>query len=141
KSFETEVLTARERMLAREKLLYDGLLESLIAELQPLRRMAGALAELDAIACLSERAVTLDWRRPELADQPGVHIVGGRHPVVEQVSREPFVANDLLMDTDRRMLMITGPNMGGKSTFMRQAALIVLLTHVGSYVPAESALI
>ncbi len=141
KSFETEVLTARERMLAREKLLYDGLLESLIAELQPLRRMAGALAELDAIACLSERASTLDWRRPELADVPGVQIVGGRHPVVEQVSREPFVANDLVMDTDRRMLMITGPNMGGKSTFMRQAALIVLLTHVGSYVPAESALI
>ena len=146
KAFEDKVLSARERSLAREKLLYDGLLETLAARLEPLRRCASALAELDVLACLAERARALDWARPELSDAPGIRIEAGRHPVVEAVREEPFTPNDLLLDCEpdcprRRMLVITGPNMGGKSTYMRQNALIVLLAHVGSFVPAARAVI
>ncbi|WP_442487728.1 DNA mismatch repair protein MutS [Halomonas litopenaei] len=141
KEFEDKALSAKSRALAREKLLYDGLLDSLNAELARLQATARALAALDVLCTLAERARALDFVRPSLSETPGFDIRGGRHPVVEQVSDGPFVPNDLRMDDDRRMLVITGPNMGGKSTYMRQAALITLLAHSGSFVPADSATI
>jgi DNA mismatch repair protein MutS len=146
KAFEDKVLSARERSLAREKLLYEGLLETLNQTLEPLKRCAGALSEIDALACLAERAQALDWSQPVLADEPGIRIEGGRHPVVEAVRDAPFTPNDLVFDcapdhVGLRMLVITGPNMGGKSTYMRQNALIVLLAHIGSFVPASKAMI
>jgi DNA mismatch repair protein MutS len=141
KRFEDQVLSARERALAREKALYDDLLERLQPELGALQQCAQALAELDVLATLAERAEVLDYCAPELGDAPGLLIEGGRHPVVEGVLSEPFVPNDLRLDDQLRMLVITGPNMGGKSTYMRQTALIVLLAHIGSYVPARRAVI
>ncbi len=141
KAFEDKVLSARERSLAREKLLYEQLLDALNERLESLKRCAAALAELDVLAAFAERAQALDWSRPELTDAPGLRIERGRHPVVEAVRSEPFEPNDLVLDEDRRMLVITGPNMGGKSTYMRQNALIVLLAHVGSFVPAARAVI
>ncbi|MGM0593276.1 MAG: DNA mismatch repair protein MutS [Pseudomonadota bacterium] len=139
KGFEDKALSAAERALAREKALYEQLLDTLCAELGELQQSAAALAELDALNNLAERADALNLACPELSDTPGLAIRGGRHLVVEQTLEAPFVPNDMLMDDERRMLLITGPNMGGKSTYMRQAALIVLLAHIGSHVPAESA--
>ncbi|MDN3521408.1 DNA mismatch repair protein MutS [Halomonas ramblicola] len=139
KEFEDKALSAKSRALAREKLLYDGLLEALNAELGDLQATGRALAALDVLAAFAERAEALDFVRPRLHEAPGIVIRGGRHPVVERVSDAPFVPNDLIMDDERRMLVITGPNMGGKSTYMRQAALIVLLAHTGSFVPADAA--
>ncbi len=139
KEFEDKALSARSRALAREKLLYDGLLDTLNADLGPLQATGRSLATLDVLCCLAERAQSLDLARPRLLETPGLTIRGGRHPVVEAVSETPFVPNDLVLDDDRRMLIITGPNMGGKSTYMRQAALITLLAHTGSFVPADSA--
>ncbi len=139
KQFEDKVLSARERALAREKALYEALLEHLLERLEGLQQCAEALATLDVIATFTERADTLALRRPTLTHTPGIQITAGRHPVVEQVSDAPFVPNDVSFDENRRMLIITGPNMGGKSTFMRQTALIVLLAHIGCFVPAESA--
>ncbi|MFW6346119.1 MAG: DNA mismatch repair protein MutS [Halomonas sp.] len=139
KEFEDKALSARSRALAREKLLYDGLLDSLNAELPALQATGRALAALDVLCAFAERAQALDFVRPRLAEAPGISIRGGRHPVVEQVSDTPFVPNDLVMDDQRRMLVITGPNMGGKSTYMRQAALITLLAHTGCFVPADEA--
>jgi len=145
KSFEDQVLSARERALAREKALYDELLQDLGERLQPLQAAAAALAVLDVLQNLAERALALNFSEPELDSEARLLIEGGRHPVVEQVLDRPFVANDLALGDDgastRRMLVITGPNMGGKSTFMRQTALIVLMAHMGSYVPAARALI
>jgi len=141
KAFEDKALSAAERALAREKGLYDELLETLGAELVPLQRSAAALAELDAINNLTERADSLRLVRPQLSSSPGLDIRGGRHIVVEQVMEPPFIPNDIRFDDTRRMLIITGPNMGGKSTYMRQTALIVLLAHIGSFVPAETATI
>jgi len=141
KQFEDKVLSARDRALAREKQLYDQLLDELNAQLAPLQAAAQALAELDVLACYAERARALNLARPQLADIPGLDIRGGRHLVVEQSSREPFVPNDLALSPERRLLVITGPNMGGKSTYMRQTALIVVLAHAGSFVPAESAVL
>ena len=141
KQFEDKVLSARERSLSREKLLYDALLDTLNARLEPLKRCAAALSELDVLAAFSERAQELDWAQPELDEAPGLRIERGRHPVVEAVRKEPFEPNDLVLDEGRRMLVITGPNMGGKSTYMRQNALIVLLAHIGSFVPASRAVI
>jgi DNA mismatch repair protein MutS len=141
KAFEDKVLSARERALAREKALYEALLDALGTHLPALQSCAGALAELDVLASFAERAEALDLTCPELTETPGIDIEAGRHPVVEQVSDAPFVANDLRLEDARRMLIITGPNMGGKSTYMRQAALIVLLAHIGSYVPARRAAI
>jgi DNA mismatch repair protein MutS len=141
KAFEDKVLSARERALMRERALYDGLLDALIVDLEPLRSAAAALAELDVLANLAERAEALGWNAPELTDVPGIRIERGRHPVVEAVRDAPFEPNDLVLDPTRRMLVITGPNMGGKSTYMRQAALIVLLAHIGSPVPAARAVI
>jgi len=139
KSFEDKVLGAREQALGLERILYDTLLEQLIETLAPLKTLAGALAELDVLATLAERAQALSLTCPTLSDEPGIQIQGGRHLVVEQVSETPFVANDLHLHPARRMLVVTGPNMGGKSTYMRQTALIALLAHMGSFVPAEAA--
>ena len=139
KSFEDKVLGARDRALARERELYDGLLDALTAELAQLQRSAAAIAELDVLAAFAERARTLVCVRPELVAEPALEIDGGRHPVIEHAGREPFVPNDLRLDEARRMLIITGPNMGGKSTYMRQTALIAVLAHVGAFVPATRA--
>ncbi len=141
KSFEDKVLSARERSLSREKLLYEQLLDTLGANLEPLKQCAAALSELDVLAAFAERAQALDWARPELETAPCLRIERGRHPVVEAVREQPFEPNDLDLHPDRRMLVITGPNMGGKSTYMRQNALIVLLAHIGSFVPASRAVI
>ena len=141
KTFEDKVLSAKERSLMRERALYEALLDTLTEKLEPLKSAAAAMAELDVLAALAERAEALDWSAPELTDQPGIRIERGRHPVVEKVRDEPFEPNDLILDDNRRMLVITGPNMGGKSTYMRQNALIVLLAHIGSYVPASAAII
>ncbi len=141
KAFEDKVLGTRERALAREKALYEELLDALNTELEPLKRCAAALSELDALCAFSERALALDWSRPVLVESPGIRIERGRHPVVEAVREEPFEPNDLALSPERRMLVITGPNMGGKSTYMRQNALIVLLAHIGSFVPAAEAVI
>jgi DNA mismatch repair protein MutS len=141
KVFEDKVLSARERALARERYLYDDILTRLGEQLPALQRCGENLARLDVLNTLAERAETLGYREPELTDTPGIVITAGRHPVVEQVLDEPFVANDLSLGEECRMLVITGPNMGGKSTLMRQTALIVLLAHMGSYVPAQRAVI
>ena len=141
KQFEDKVLGARDRSLARERELFDELLDRLIQDLAALKRVAAALAQADVLANLAERAVSLRYVEPTLSDEPGLHIVGGRHPVVERVLEEPFVPNDLDLSDGRRMLVITGPNMGGKSTYMRQAALILVLASIGSFVPAECATI
>ena len=139
KKFEDKVLSARERSLAREKAIYEELLRDLLAHLNPLRSSAQAIAELDVLGNFAERANTLNYNCPALVDGAGIQIEGGRHPVVERTLDAPFVPNDLYMDSRRHMLMVTGPNMGGKSTYMRQVALIVLLAHIGSYVPAQTA--
>jgi DNA mismatch repair protein MutS len=141
KQFEDKVLGSRDRALARERELFDGLLDRLTAELPALKRMAAAVAACDALANLAERAVSLRYVRPELSDEPGIAITGGRHPVVERMIDDPFVPNDLELTQTRRMLVITGPNMGGKSTYMRQAALILVLASIGSFVPATRAVI
>ncbi len=137
KEFEDKVLSANERALAREKLLYEGLLDALLEVLAGLQSTAEGIAELDVLVCFAERALTLRLSAPEIVDHPCFEIEGGRHPVVEQVIDEPFVPNDLLLTDERRLLVITGPNMGGKSTYMRQAALIAILAHIGSFVPAD----
>ena len=141
KEFEDKALSAKSRALNREKHLYEQLLETLNQDLAQLQACAAAVAELDVLATLAERAHSLSFCKPLLQTEPGIHIEGGRHPVVEQVSSDPFVANDLIMNQERKMLVITGPNMGGKSTYMRQAALIVLLAQIGSFVPASAATI
>jgi DNA mismatch repair protein MutS len=140
KSFEDKVLSARERALAREKALYDALLGTLGAHLLGLKQCADALSELDVLCCFAERAQSLNWRKPEFTHLASLEIRGGRHPVVEHVLDGAFEPNDLCLDVSRKMLIVTGPNMGGKSTYMRQNALIVLLAHVGSFVPATRAL-
>jgi len=138
KSFEDKVLSAREKSLAFEKSLYDELLTIIASSLIPLQQCASALAELDVLVNFAERAESLDLSQPTLIAKSGITIEEGRHLVVEQVSDIPFVANDLSLSNQRRMLVITGPNMGGKSTYMRQAALIVLIAHTGCYVPART---
>ena len=139
KQHEDKVLSARSKALEREKTLYAELLEQLLEQLQPLSTCAEGLAELDVLCALAERADSLGWSRPQLSDEPGLDIAGGRHPVVEQVNEVTFVPNDLRLANDRRLLIITGPNMGGKSTYMRQTALIALLAGMGSFVPADRA--
>ena len=139
KEYEDKVLSARERALALEKSLYDELLDTLLQSLVELQRCAQGLAELDCLCNLAERAETLNYCCPVLSAEPGIQIRAGRHAVVEQVRDEAFIPNDTLLTESKRMNIITGPNMGGKSTYMRQTALIVLLACIGSYVPAESA--
>ena len=141
KTFEDRVLGARDRALAREKELYEALLARLVERLPALSTTAAALASLDVLACLAERAIALRLARPRLCEESRIDIRGGRHPVVEQHLDGPFVPNDLSLHEGRRMLVVTGPNMGGKSTYMRQCALIVILAGIGSYVPADSAVI
>ena len=142
KAFEDKALSAQERALAREKWLYEQLLDALQPHLGELSALAEALAALDALAALAERAATLNWCRPQFVPQPCIDIEAGRHPVVEMRLRETgggdFIANHCRLDARTRMLVITGPNMGGKSTFMRQVALTVLLAAMGSYVPASA---
>jgi len=139
KTFEDAALTGQSRALARERILYDALLDTINLESAHLRACAAALAEIDVLASMAERARRLNLVAPTLDEAPGFQIEGGRHLVVEQVQSTPFIANDLQLDDTRRMLIVTGPNMGGKSTYMRQAALIVLLAYTGSFVPAKAA--
>ena len=138
KTFEDKALSSKSRALAREKHLYDELVAEVAQSLTPLQATANALCDLDVLACFAERAVALDLCRPLFTDNTLLHIEGGRHPVVEAVRETPFIANDTHLDQNRRMLLITGPNMGGKSTYMRQNALIALLAHVGAFVPART---
>ena len=137
KAFEDKVLSARERALSREKYLYEKLLQQLGEDLSRLQACALALAQLDVLTCFAASAAALDWSAPELAASRLLEIEAGRHPVVEQTLQQDFVANDLRLDETCSMLLITGPNMGGKSTYMRQTALIVILAYMGSYVPAR----
>lgn len=141
KEYEDKVLISQARALEREKVLYEELLEKINAELFTLQRCANSIAQIDVLVTLAARARELNYTAPQFTDQPGLQIVDGRHPVIEAVLENPFVPNDTILDTQRRMLIITGPNMGGKSTYMRQTALITLLAHIGSYVPAKSAII
>jgi DNA mismatch repair protein MutS len=141
KQFEDKVLSSREKALAREKYLYDQLLQQLLSELHPLQSTAQGLSELDVLVNFAERAQTLNWTQPILGNTPGISIKAGRHPVVESVLDGPFIPNDTELSDRQRMLVITGPNMGGKSTYMRQTALIVLLAHTGCFVPAQAATI
>ncbi len=140
KAFEEKALSANERALTREKFLYEQVLDALLPHLPALQATAAAVAELDTLACLAERAVALDLVAPVFCDEARLSIVGGRHLVVEQ-QVERFIPNDTELHAGRRMLLITGPNMGGKSTYMRQTALIVLLAHAGCFVPARSAVL
>ncbi|MBL6696377.1 MAG: DNA mismatch repair protein MutS [Luminiphilus sp.] len=139
KTFEDKALSSKSRALAREKHLYDMLVTTIGEDLVSLQGTAVALCDLDVLASFAERAQALDLIRPEFTEEPVLDIDAGRHPVVEQVSDTPFIANGTRLDRHRRMLLITGPNMGGKSTYMRQNALIALLAHVGSFVPAARA--
>jgi DNA mismatch repair protein MutS len=138
KTFEDKALSAQERALAREKSLYEQLLDTLAGELAALSRLARALSELDVLAAFAERAVALDYCAPEFSEQPEIEITAGRHPVVER-EIDGFIANDTRLSGARQLLLVTGPNMGGKSTYMRQVALIALLAHCGSFVPAKHA--
>lgn len=139
KLFEDKILSARSQVLTREKMLYEQLLENLLPELPRLQRSAAALAELDVYANLAERALHLNLVCPTLTTSPGIRITGGRHLVIERNLKTTFIPNDVFLTETQRLLMITGPNMGGKSTYMRQTALIVLMAYIGSFVPAESA--
>ncbi|MCY4744709.1 DNA mismatch repair protein MutS [Pelomonas sp. UHG3] len=142
KAFEDKALSANERALAREKLLYEQVIDALMTRLEPLTALGRTLAGLDALAALAERALTLNWCRPEFVAQPCLEITAGRHPVVQarlaETGGAEFMPNDCRLDARTRLLVITGPNMGGKSTFMRQVALIALLAAIGSYVPATA---
>jgi DNA mismatch repair protein MutS len=138
KAFEDRALSAQERALARERVLFEELLDRLASAIPVLQTAAAALALLDVLSNLAERADALDLVRPQFSEEPGIEIVGGRHPVVAQ-QVDTFVPNDVKLNADRRLLIVTGPNMGGKSTYMRQTAIVALLAHCGMYVPARSA--
>lgn len=139
KNFEDKALSARDRAQEREKFLYDALLTQIIPQIVELQKTASSIAEIDVLACFAERARALSWVKPALVPEEGLEIIAGRHPVVEANTSQAFVPNDCTFNANTRMLLITGPNMGGKSTYMRQVALIVLLAHIGSFVPAERA--
>ena len=139
KEFEDKALSAKSKSLAREKQLYEELVDLVAEELKNLLVSSQAVAEIDVLSNLAERAHSLGYAKPLLKTEPGIKIVEGRHPVVESVSRDPFISNDCVLNDTQRLLVITGPNMGGKSTYMRQVALITLLAHIGSPVPASSA--
>ncbi|KGJ97728.1 DNA mismatch repair protein MutS [Thalassotalea sp. ND16A] len=139
KSHEEKVLTAQSRFLALEKRLYDQLFDQFAPHIEQLQLCSDAVATLDVLNNFAERALSLNYHKPTLSTSPGIHINAGRHPVVEQVTKDAFIANPVELSSQRKMLIITGPNMGGKSTYMRQTALITLLAHVGSFVPADRA--
>jgi len=141
KEYEDKVLGSQSQALALEKQLYEQLFEQISPYLSQLQQLAQALAELDVLCTFAERALSLNYCRPQLQSEPGISVEQGRHPVVEQVLTEPFIANPLNLNAGRRMLMVTGPNMGGKSTYMRQTALITLMAYIGCYVPAASAVL
>ncbi|MEL0136644.1 MAG: DNA mismatch repair protein MutS, partial [Halieaceae bacterium] len=138
KTFEDKALSSKSRALSREKHLYEALVREIAQSLSDLQTTATALCDLDVLACFAERARVMSLCRPQFSDTTLLKIEGGRHPVVEAARETPFIANDTHLDQKRRMLLITGPNMGGKSTYMRQNALIALLAHVGAFVPAEA---
>jgi len=137
KAFEDKVLSANERALAREKAIYEDIMNALLPYIQVLQRNANAVAQLDVLASFAERAEALNYIQPQFTSEAGLEITGGRHPVVEQIA-QPFIANDASLNPYRQLLLITGPNMGGKSTYMRQTALIILMAHCGCYVPATA---
>ena len=139
KTFEDKALSAKSRALTREKALYEELIDALNQDLAALQVSAAAVSELDALCCLAERALSLNFCRPQLTQSGGIRILQGRHPVVEALIDDPYVPNDIELDDSQKMLVITGPNMGGKSTYMRQTAVCVLLAQIGSFVPASSA--
>jgi len=139
KAFEDKALSSKSRSLAREKALYEALVEQVAEHLNDLQLASDGISELDILACLAERAISLDLVRPQLTEQAGINIDHGRHLVVEQLISEPFVANDCCLSASQSMKIITGPNMGGKSTYMRQVALIVIMAQIGSFVPAKNA--
>ena len=139
--FETKILSATDKSIAKEKQLYEKLLDTLAERLDDLQKNAQVISELDVLCNFSELAVSLKLQRPILVEEPGINIEQGRHPLVENVLSESFVPNDTVLNDDTRMILVTGPNMGGKSTYMRQTALIAYLAHVGSYVPATQATI
>ncbi len=139
KAFEEKVLLAEAKALARERTLYDELLNTLQTHITALTHTAYAMATLDVLNTLAERAETLNWCVPRLSEKPGIDIKNGRHPVLETLLKNEFIANDLTLTPTQNTHLITGPNMGGKSTYMRQTALIVILAHIGSYVPATHA--
>ena len=141
KAHEDKVLNSKSKALALEKQLWEQLFDLLLPHLERLQALASALSQLDVLQNLAERAESLDYCRPTLTENIGLQIQAGRHPVVEQVMDDPFIANPITLHQQRKMLIITGPNMGGKSTYMRQTALIALMAHMGSYVPAQSATI
>ena len=141
KSHEEKVLSAQSKFLALEKRLYDEIFDLVMPHLENLQILAQAVAELDVLNTFAERAETLNYVKPDLTIETGIDIEAGRHPVVEQMTTEAFIANPVVLNEQRKMLIITGPNMGGKSTYMRQTALIVLLAHIGCYVPADGAVI
>lgn len=141
KEYEDKVLGSQSKALALEKQLYDELFDLTAPYLADLQQLSAALAELDLLTNFAERAEQLNYHQPVLTPEPGIDIEAGRHPVVEQVMTQPFIANPLKLSPERRMLMITGPNMGGKSTYMRQNALIVLMAYIGSFVPAQRAVL
>ena len=140
KAFEDKALSANDRALAREKFLYEQLLDQLAPFIPQLQRIAAAIAELDVLATFAERAATLNFSAPQFSDEPQINILKGRHPVVE-AQVDTFTPNDTTLNDARRTLLITGPNMGGKSTYMRQVAIIALLAHVGCFVPAQAAVL
>ncbi|WP_232824692.1 DNA mismatch repair protein MutS [Algibacillus agarilyticus] len=139
KELEDKVLSSQSQALALEKQLYENLFDEFVPHITQLQLTAQHLANLDVMNNLAERAETLNYARPTFSPEPGLNIQGGRHPVVEVLSTEPFIANPASFSHDRKMLIITGPNMGGKSTYMRQVALITIMAHMGCFVPAESA--
>jgi DNA mismatch repair protein MutS len=139
KEYEDKVLGSQSKALALEKQLYEQLFDLTAPYLPDLQQLAAQLSELDVLSNFAERAITLNYQQPQLVTTTGISIEAGRHPVVETVSSEPFIANPLSMHDKRRMLLVTGPNMGGKSTYMRQTALIVLMAYIGSFVPAAAA--
>jgi len=141
KEFEDKALSSKSRALSREKALYEEIVEALAQQISDLQQTAAGISELDVLSNLAERAVTQNYVRPVFTQESGLNITQGRHPVVEAMIEDPFVANDVCFDEERKMLIITGPNMGGKSTYMRQTAHIVLMAHIGSYVPATAATI
>ncbi len=141
KQHEEKVLSAQSKFLALEKVLYQELFDKVLPDLAQLQQLSQAIAELDVLTTFAERALALNYVKPNLVEKPGISIDAGRHVVVEQMTKDAFIANPVSLTQQRKMLIITGPNMGGKSTYMRQTALIVLLAHIGCYVPADSATI
>jgi DNA mismatch repair protein MutS len=141
KVYEEKVLSSQGKALALEKVLWEALFDKLLPKLAALQDFANGAAQLDVISCFAERAETFNYHRPQMTDIPGIEIDAGRHPVVERVSTHAFIANPLSLNAQRHMLIVTGPNMGGKSTYMRQVALITLMAHIGCFVPADKAII